>query len=310
MSMTAMPGRPGEARNRSTPKRTAYVIAASMDEARTLQDVLARLGFTSLTTFDADLPGHTLPEIIRSSMERSELVVAVLGDGSKPVNVVFELGLAHGLGKRILILADEKAVSLAQSFGDPYIRARPTDAVAIGFAVSQILAVPHYGNKAPETIEPRTRPIGELADELLGRLRKSESLREDELIGLIQRAVERSGVTAASREKLGDTNVDLAVWSEDLEPWVRNPLLIEVKRNVRSESDALRIEQQVLGYMKRAGVSTAMVLYLQAAPKALDKVHRHAILFMSVQDFLESLRESSFGEVVRRLRNESVHGVS
>ncbi len=195
-------------------------------------------------------------------------------------------------------------------FGGPYIRTALDDAEAVEFALEQILAVPHHGSRPAKEPIQQTHPINGLADELLTVLREGKIKSENELVNLIRRAIEASGVTAASRDSLGDVQVDLAVWSDDLEPWVNNPLIIEVRSFLRSPTDADKVVKQILDYMRKTHVSTALVLYLTGAVAALEGVGLPSVLFMAVEDLLEALRTSGFGAVIRELRNKAVHGVS
>jgi hypothetical protein len=227
-------------------------------------------------------------------------------------NVAFELGVAHGLGKRILIVADEAASPAVDMLGDPYIRTRPDNAQAIEFAMRQLLAAPPQVRKRPPETANQTHPIGRLADVLLAKLHGDESLTEDRLAQLIHQAVAESGVTAAAGGKTADApaHFDLAVWSDDLEPWVHNPLIIELRTDVNSKKDVQTIVEQIRGSMERTRVSTALVLYRRASLPAVEEMRASQILFMSVEEFLGSLRDTAFAEVIRRLRDRSLHGAT
>jgi hypothetical protein len=306
-SNTKRPASGGEKRER--PKKTAFVAAATPSVARSLQKSLESAGFSSITTYECDRPGKSIPEITTECMRQSEIVIAVLGVGGVGANVLFELGLAHGLGKRILVVAEEKAVLTARSLGDPYILAKPDDAEAVGAAVKDILAGPHHGERPLEAPEKQSRPIGDLADDLLADLRPlDKNASEQKYVEVVRRAIEVSGVTAISEAKLGDVNVDLAVWSDDLEPWVQNPLLIDVKVNIPTRAQVRVLADQMLWHMAKARLSHALVIYVSAAHSAKEEMHIPHVLFVSIQEFLESLRVSGFGDVVRRLRNRGVHG--
>jgi hypothetical protein len=296
----------GEKRQR--PKQTAFVAAATPSVARSLQKSLESAGFSSITTYECDKPGKSIPEITTECMRQSEIVIAVLGTGGVGANVFFELGLAHGLGKRILVIAEENAVLTARSLGDPYILAKPDDAEAVGAAVKDILALPHHGERPLEAPEKQSRPIGDLAEELLADLRPlDKNASEQKYVDVVRRAIEASGVTAITEAKLGDAHVDLAVWSDDLEPWVQNPLLIDVKINIPTKGQVKALADQMLWHLEKGRLSNALVIYVSAAHLAKQETHFPQVLFVSIQEFLESLRDSGFGDVVRRLRTRGLH---
>jgi hypothetical protein len=306
-SNTKRPASGGEKRER--PNKMVFVAAATPSVARSLQKSLESAGLSSITTYECDMPGMSIPEITTECMRQSEIVIAVLGAGGLGANVFFELGLAHGLGKRILVIAEEKAVLTARSLGDPYIVAEPDDAEAVGAAVKDILAVPHHEERPLEAPEKQSRPIGNLANELLVDLRAlDKNASEQKYVDVVRRAIEASGVTAITQAKLGDAHVDLAVWSDDLEPWVQNPLFIDVKINIPTKGQVKVLADQMLRHLEKGRLSDALVVYVSAAHLAKEEMHFPHVLFVSIQEFLESLRDSGFGDVVRRLQSRAVHG--
>ncbi len=308
-STTAQPESADGTRNGGGPGTKAFISAPANVDTKPLREILGRMGIIALTVEDIVSPGMLLGEAVLDALREADLVIAVFGREVNP-NVAYEVGVARGFGKRLLLIAEAKERPPVDLFGVPYIRTTPDDAEAVEFAVKQVLAVPHHGSREGKEPVQQTHPIDGLADELLTLLRGGKITREDQLVHLIYRALEASGVTAASRDKVGDVPVDLAVWSDDLEPWVQNPLIIEVRSLLQSKTDAENAVRQVLNYMQKIRVTTALVLYQTGTPGALAGARMPNILFMAVEDLLESLRHSGFGAVIRDLRNKAVHGAS
>jgi hypothetical protein len=314
MSTTTAPlNRAEVAHNGGAPTQTAFIAAPPATDTRALRQVLERLGLHALTVFEADLPGRTLSEVVLECIRRSDVVVGVLGDSPPDTNVLYALGVARGLGKRVLIVAADEAQATVAMLGDPSIRSKPDNEGAIEFALTQLLAAPPHGKPTEEVEESatRTQPIDGLADELLALVRGGEkALPEDQIVEVIRRALVAAGVTAAVTGKVDGDRSALAVWADDLEPWVHNPLLVELLPNVRSAADVQLTIRQVREYMARTQVSTALVLCLGATPTAVEEMNASQILLLSVEDFLEALRDAGFGEVIRRLRNRHVPGAN
>ncbi len=61
--------------------------------------------------------------------------------------------------------------------------------------------------------------------------------------------------------------------------------------------------------MTKTRVTTALVLYRGATPGVVEQVHSPNVYWLSVQAFLDSLRHSGFGALVRALHNRNVDGV-
>src|SRR5438132_342534 len=108
-STTARPERAEEARNGGTPKKTAFIAAAATADTRGLRQALDRLGVQATTVFDADLQARRLSEVVLECVSAADVVIGLLGPGPANPNVVFELGVAHGLGKRVLLLVEGDA---------------------------------------------------------------------------------------------------------------------------------------------------------------------------------------------------------
>src|SRR2546421_10903304 len=91
-------------------RKAALLLAPHSADTNVIRQVLDRLGVKAFTADEVDLPGRALPEILRECVRRADLVVAVLEDGAKAGNVLFELGFAQALGKRGLLVLNGKDV--------------------------------------------------------------------------------------------------------------------------------------------------------------------------------------------------------
>jgi hypothetical protein len=311
-STTAAADRTGEKPKRDNGRRKVFITSSRPEDAKALGATLDHLGIDWFTLDDVDLPGRNLLEVLLACIERADVVLAVLDASPKSRNVFFQLGVAQGLKKRTLALVEgEELLPSVISFGTPYLRTRADNSKAVEFALTQLLAAPPHSGKAPEEAVTRTRPLGKRADELLARLRDKEgSMREEDLIEILRQAIEASGVTAVSSATLKGARTDLAVWSEDLEPWVHNPLIIEVRKTLRGQADVDQVVGGVRRFMEATKVPWAMVIYGNTSARTADRLRFPNILVISAEDFLESLRTAGFGDIVRRLRNTSVHGAS
>ena len=109
-----------------------------------------------------------------------------------------------------------------------------------------------------------------------------------------------------------DTGADLAVWSDVLEPFVGNPLLVEVKARIRGKTDATRAVRQLASYVGASGSRWALLLFGEGPdPEGSAWVNSPPnVLVLSLRSLLETLRTRAFPEVVRDLRNRRVHGSS
>jgi hypothetical protein len=115
-------------------------------------------------------------------------------------------------------------------------------------------------------------------------------------------------VTSPTRE----TGADIAVWSDHLEHYVGNPLLIQVKLRIQGESDATSATTHLSSLVSASGSSWALLLFGEGPdPESAAWMKSSPnVIASSLRPFLESLRMRSFPDIVRDLRNRRVHGSS
>lgn len=293
-----------------SPGLSAFITSPVSVDVRGVRGILERRGIRTFTADELDLPGHPLSEILEEGMSRADIVVGVLGTGTSSDNVLFELGFAQAKNKRTLVLVTGDApLSAWASSGIPYVRTDLTNPQAVDFAVAQILKVPQSGGPR-ETPVRRTRPLGKDADELLARW---NGAAKDQIGAVLEdvvlEAIRLSGVDTISQSGGRDPRLDLAVWSGDLEPWVTNPLLVEVRANIESVADLEKVVLNLVRTMGSTGVHWTLLIYGRSPKNPEWMIRVPNVLAISAGDFLHALKGLSFGELVRKLRNERVHGV-
>jgi hypothetical protein len=288
----------------------AFISSPVSVDVRGVRRILERRGIATFTADELDLPGRPLSEILQEGMSRADIVVGVLGTGAASDNVLFELGFAQAMKKRTLVLVTGDApLSAWASTGIPYVRADLTNPQAVDFAVAQILRTSHPGSPRRAPVR-RTRPLGRAADQLLARWHGAAKAQAGPILEeVVVEAIRLSGVDTVSQSGDRDSRFDLAVWSEDLEPRVSNPLLIEVKATIESDAALQEVALGLLRTMGSTGVHWSLLIYGRS-PTAPEQVIRAPnVLAISAEAFLRALADSGFGELVRKLRNERVHGV-
>ncbi|WP_431201573.1 hypothetical protein ACQ86E_20780 [Bradyrhizobium betae] len=127
---------------------------------------------------------------------------------------------------------------------------------------------------------------------------------------VVVQALRGSGVDIVSEAPNQGLGADIAVWSDALQPFVGNPLLIEVKSRFRGVDEVKRAANQLFEAVSSRGGSWGLLLYgqgpqvIETNPKGLPPT----ILVYSIVDLIDELRTRPFAEVIRDLRNRRVHG--
>lgn len=252
----------------------------------------------------------TLTEKVIDGIRHADLTVAILGTTSSSANVFFELGCASALGKKILVIAPEGTDIPGDLQGLLYIRSAPDNREALNFALKQILDAPHQGRSHESRLPDKSKPLGKLANNLLQRL-TSFGIKplERDIENVVQEMLETSGVSTRAQPSFSGFRPDFAVWVDELEPYFGNPLLVEVKSRVETVKQANELIERVLQYVALSNARTVLVFILETSPAATEVISRYPYLyFFSIREFLERLRDESFGSIVRDERNARVHG--
>ncbi|BAZ09705.1 hypothetical protein NIES4071_15150 [Calothrix sp. NIES-4071] len=242
-------------------------------------------------------------------IKNADLVIAILGTAASSANVLFELGCASVLGKQVLIIAPD-GYEIPTDIKDLlYIRSTPSNREAISFAIEQILNAPRYDNNSEERLLDKTKPLGSVADDLLGRLNDlGDNLLECNVEDVVKTMFKASGVLTRTTHN-SNIYADFAVWIDELEPYFGNPILIEVKREISTEMQAKYVAEQVLHLAHLSNVRVVIIFASHISREALQFVLSYFNLyFFDLNDFLGRLREESIGQIIRTERNARVHG--
>lgn len=262
--------------------------------------MLESRGWQPFALADVATLGVSLGEAVRAAIESADLVVAYFDEGSQSSNMAFEVGLAAGLGKPVLVIAPGEVPSDLHSLFQ--VRASAENADAIGLALDALERRVETSTD-PNHLPMTGRPLGSYADQLLEYIRTTR-LDERELQAIIVKAIEGTGAIA-SLAGPADRGFDIGVWAEDLDAIAGNPLLIELKRRISGDT----ARQSLLSLHSVPGARAALIVFLEE-PQEESRWLRWPVVGISLERLLREMRHRSFAEVVRELRNRSVHAES
>ncbi|WP_196485924.1 toll/interleukin-1 receptor domain-containing protein [Burkholderia territorii] len=256
--------------------------------------------------------GSDWADEIQAQIAQANLVIGVLSGKDSSQWVLFELGLAAALGRRILLITPPDAEPIPFSPRHMLVlRVAPDNEDAIGFALDQILSAPDRKIDDRSSQRKAFPGLGEKADELWGNLEQALAANDWKRVEkVVSEALRYSGTDIVVTSPTRDKGADFAVWSDLLETLVGNPFLVEVKSRIRSREDAVRITNQIAAYVSASGSQWALLLYGDGPDPDSDWWAQTSpnVLVLSLKSFLDGLRSRTFPELVRDLRNSRVHG--
>ncbi len=293
--------------------KTCFISAPTGANLGVLRGALESRGLRVLVPHDLTV-GTDWASEIQKQLAQVDLVVGVLTSERQSSWVLFELGQASALGRRIVLITSPKADPIPFSLHQFLVlRIDLDNEEAIEFALDQLLSAPEPPKREPTTHRKPFRGLGTKADDLIADMERALAASDWRSVEqLVSDALRSSGtdivVTSADR----DVGADFAVWSDVLEPFVGNPLLVEVKTRIRSRTEATRAVRQLASYVGASGSRWALLLYGEGPDLEgqLWKEIAPNVLVLSLRSLLDGLRTRGFPELVRDLRNRRVHGAS
>lgn len=249
-----------------------------------------------------------------TAISRADLVIGVLTSERQFPSVLFELGQAYAHGRRIVLITSPRLDPIPFSLHQFLVlRIDLDNREAIEFALDQLLSAASKPKRAPSLQAITHAGLGAKADDLTATLERSLASRDwQALEQVVAAALRSSGADIIVASPKRDMGADFAVWSDRLEPFVGNPLLIEIKISIRSNAEANSAVQQLASYLGPSGSQWGLLLYGDG-PDPEDQAWSDSppnILVISLRSLFGALRARGFAEVVRDLRNRRVHGSS
>ncbi|WP_395303279.1 TIR domain-containing protein [Pectobacterium polonicum] len=296
----------------TTSSKTCFIAAPAGANLAVLRATLKERGLRVLVPSDLEV-GVDWASEIKKQLARTDLVIGVISADQNSSWVLFELGQASALGCRIILIASPKADPIPFALHQFLVlRTEIDNADAIGFALDQVLSAPASTIRERPSSSKALAGLGYKADEFIERLgRDLAAKRWRSIEDLVADALRASGTDLVVTSPSGDLGADIAVWSDVLEPFVGNPLLIEVKGAIKGEADLTRATRQLAKYVGASGSRWGILLY-GSGPEFEGDVFADSspnVLALSIQSLFELLRLQAFPEVVRDMRNRRVHGV-
>jgi hypothetical protein len=260
--------------------------------------------------------GQTISEKINKLISRSDIFMAVFDDVHDSGNILFELGLAVGLKKQIIILIPPSLSLPSDLSGFLVLRVTQNNLDAVGFSLDQMLAATWKKSKKRVTkryddLKNTKKPISNKIYDLKNKLNDLDSrVAGYTLEEFVADLLRESGISVIQQSEKPDTGVDFAIWSDELAAILGNPILIEIKRVIRNQAQALQVTDQLTRYIEKSNSKSAIVLYLEGLPsnQIQNFTNKFNILFFQLGDIVEQLQDNTFADIIRIRRNIIAHG--
>lgn len=285
--------------------KRCYISAHFKTNLVTLKDILFKKNIEPVLPFEFPSAGFTIFEKIKELIAKADIFIAVFNSDLPNENLYFELGYATALGKQIILISDHNYKIPSNLKSLLIIKSGTQDKEALEFAINQVLSAPKPIKKKKSKIYDKYN--FNKSDYYLNQIKTIKT--DYELFKIVQNLLKDLGIDAMAESKVKDFGVDFAIWENDLEPIIGNPLIIELKREI-NKSNINRINDQIDNYLKKINSGSALVLYLLGPPLETNFyfINSGYVFLLKIETLLKNLKNQSFADILRSIRNKAVHG--
>ena len=124
----------------------------------------------------------------------------------------------------------------------------------------------------------------------------------DEIESVVVATMRESGVRVIRHAPQRERGADLAVWIDQLDSQLGNPILVEVKARIADSPSAALLARQASEYVSRAGARTILIVYNSGPDHARlnQESGNRSVIFLRLPDLLQRLRTESFDFALQR----------
>jgi hypothetical protein len=242
-----------------------------------------------------------------NAIKEADFFIGIMNRSSADYRVVYEAGVAAGIGKPILLImtpAKTLPIDLRQF---TIARVKLDDEEALALHLNAFLSAPRRDIFRSDPTPLRSgalEPPGLKASEVTWGNTLESQLEEE-----VFRVVEENGgsVIAQPQFEVGARyRPDMLVWLGAQEPELLDPAVVEVKRRVQ-RSEMRKVEEQLLSFMSVTGVRTGLIITSDQIPERSQQSWPN-LFWLEFHHFEELVRTSRLGPYLRDVRNRFVHG--
>ena len=291
-------------------RRTCFISAPAEADTTILQNILNERGLSVLIEQGDVKADLSLGKNLLNAIVSSDFFIGVLQAGVDNSMVYYEIGIANGTGRRTLIFTSPSIKNSVKNIkGSLYMRVAMDNREGMEFAIDQVIKAPEIEPKVEQAEKPKNKPIGKIAKDLLAELSKPESTWGAHPEDAVIQAIGSSGVNVLVRSKYLDSGADMALWADELEGSVGNPLLIEVKQHISGSTSITRLANQLDSYLESSNAGWLLLLYLKGPEEDSDvwKQFPDSVIHLPVPKFLKYFEESNLVEIVNSLKTTAHH---
>jgi len=313
-------------------KLTCFIVAPVEADTGTLRTALEQRNVKWVDATSAK-PKLSILNTIESAIRHADFVCVVIPRGVETPNIYFELGIAIGFQKPVLLFVEPGVDITADLASLDYLRATLTDQPAIDFNLDAFLD--HFPRrpkarptKPPEyalSIEPKSSrteaPSGmrhfesrvlniEWAKRGVSEIEQMPpALAEPKFEELVARLFVEAGAVVRQQRGEFEGGVDMALWLDEVRSSLRNPLMVQVKLGKLSESAITEAENLLRVHIAKARAEAGLLVYLDREGQLFVKVRAYwpLVFRLNIHELIELIGSGELAKNLLAERNRVAH---
>ena len=291
--------------------KSCFIIAPFGTNTQVLADALRSRGISPHRLDDLQ-PGSRVLEALRRAIRDADFVCAVIPEEAHRENLFFEIGVALGTGRPVFAFV-EPAVVLPFHLGAiPHIRARLDDSQSIDSQLDMALRsfVTKRQRRGIRRSRKENRINIEQARQQLTEFGGSSAHAGFRFEKFIADLFGQANIEVSATTHEQDRGADLAIWVDDVDEVLGNPILVELKSGQLSQNALQQAEQQLRHYLQKGPARCGLLVYLDVGNRdfASSESSWPLIFRLSAGELVDALATDSLADMLVARRNRAVHG--
>jgi hypothetical protein len=132
-----------------------------------------------------------------------------------------------------------------------------------------------------------------------------------QLEAALANVLRKAGASVVTSEEADDQGADLALWIEELQTTVGNPILLELKVGDLDAQRLASAENGLRSWLLQSRSFLGLLVYWDASGRRFSKTMGvfPLVHLMSADELLSSLRDGKLATELASVRNKAVHGI-
>lgn len=290
----------------------AFIISTKNNTINLIKKLLNDLNIESQDIYDIPSDYSFIEDEVNEKIKNADFVIAIIEE--LDANVFYEIGLSKGLGKPVFFIVNKNVKLPVSMTNMTHITSSLNDKNLIKKSLSKFIdEINFQGDNNIKKLKKfnlesklRIKNFSTIKQQI-EKIRNEGT--EKDLENITQKLFNMLNKKIVFNSIKQNKGVDYAIWVDELQYTIGNPIFIELKYGKLSENYIYNAEKQLVKNLEKTDTQAAILLYLDKnGNKYENKFHiSPLVLRFDYEDFINGLEEKGFIELILNRRNAIAH---